>query len=70
MSRIQPYPPNISFISNLLKNFQNSFNESDSSCYSILSPSMPRETISDSSELYLLFLTFYARATIDSDPPR
>ena len=53
VSGIQPHPTNICFISNLLKNFQNSFNDSDSSCYSILSPSMPREEISDSNELVI-----------------
>ena len=42
------------FISHLLKTFQNSpFNEPDSSCYSTLSRSMPRETILDSSELVI-----------------
>ena len=53
VSGIQPHPTNICFISNLLKNFQNSFSASDSSCYSILSPSMSREAISDSSELVI-----------------
>ena len=52
VSGIQPHPTNICFISHLLKKVQNSsFNEPDSSCYSILSPSMPREAISDLSEL-------------------
>ena len=38
----------------LLKNFQNSsFNEPDSPCYSILSPSMPIDAISDLSELVI-----------------
>ena len=69
VSGIQPHPTNICFISHLLKNFHNSpFNEPDSSCYSILSPSMPREAISDLSELVIL--TFYARATIDTEPSK
>ena len=68
VSGIPPHPTNICFISHLLKNFQNSsFNDPDSSCYSILSPSMPTGAISDL--VSLIFLTFYARATIDSDPP-
>ena len=54
VSGIQPHPTNICFISHLLKNFQNSpFNEPDSSYYSILSRSIPREAISDSSELVI-----------------
>ena len=54
ISRTQPQPTNICFISHLLKNFQNSsFNEPDSSCYSILSPSIPRKAISDLSELVI-----------------
>ena len=48
VSGIQPHLNNICFISHLLKNFQNfSFSEPDSSYYSILSPSMPREAIFD-----------------------
>ena len=55
VSGIQPHPTTICFISHLLKNFQNSssFNEPDSSCHCILSPSMPIEAISDSSELVI-----------------
>ena len=73
VSGIQPHPTNICFISNVLKNFQNFFNESDSSCYSILSPSQHcqvRQERQFQTQVSLLFLTFYARATIDSDPPR
>ena len=54
VSGIQPHRTSICFICHLLKNFQNSsFNEPDSSCYSILSPSMPREAILDLSKLVI-----------------
>ena len=51
VSGILLHPTNICFIARFLKNFQNSsFNEPDSSCYSILSPGMPRLVISDLNE--------------------
>ena len=69
ISRIQPQPTNICFISHLLKNFQillsmNLIHLVTISYHQVFQERQFQTYVS------LLFLTFYARATIDSDPPR